>query len=140
MTGRTAGPPPLRDLASLLSELRPTLHADRYVFASARQHDPALPAEAMATIREEEGVTLVLPVEAARRAGLRASPVFCCITLRVFSDLTAVGLVSTVSGRLATLGIPCNVVSAFHHDHLFVPEADAERAMAALRELQRGQP
>jgi hypothetical protein len=136
MKGRTAAPPPVRDLASLLNGLRPTLHEDRYVFASVQQHDPALLAEALATFREQEGVTLVLREETARRAGLQTSPVFRCITLRVFSDLMAVGLVATISGRLAALGIPCNVVSAFHHDHIFVPEQDAARAMAALRELQ----
>ena len=95
MKGRTVGPPPVRDLASLLNGLRPTLHADRYVFASVQQHDPALQADALATVREQEGVTLVLREETARRAGLRASPVFRCITLHVFSDLMAVGLVAT---------------------------------------------
>ena len=124
-----------RDLVSLLRELRPTLHPDRYVFVSSPQPDPELLARAFASIREEEGTTLVVPEEAARLAGRQTTTAFRCITLRVFSDLLAVGLVAVVTSRLAGLGIACNVVSAFHHDHLFVPEDDAERAMAALRDL-----
>jgi flavin reductase (DIM6/NTAB) family NADH-FMN oxidoreductase RutF len=124
-------------LASLLRDLQPTLHGDRYVFVSAREHDPALQARALACVRETEGVTLVVTDEVARLAGLPASPAFRCITLQVCSDLLAVGLTAAVSGCLAGLGIPCNVVSAFHHDHVFVPDADADRAMAALRALNR---
>jgi hypothetical protein len=138
MSDGSRGTPPVRDLALALRGLRPALRPGRYVFTVAEPSDPALQAEALAAIREEEGLTLVLPQETARRAGFRGSPVFRCITLRVFSDLEVVGLVAAVSGRLAELGIPCNVLSAFHHDHLLVPEADAERAMAALREMQTG--
>jgi hypothetical protein len=46
-----------------------------------------------------------------------------------------VGLTAAVAGALADLGIPCNMVAAYHHDHAFVPEADADRAMEALRGL-----
>jgi hypothetical protein len=48
----------------------------------------------------------------------------------------AVGLIAAVSHRLAEAGVACNVVSALHHDHLLVPAADAERALAQLRQLQ----
>ncbi|RPI21034.1 MAG: ACT domain-containing protein, partial [Acidobacteria bacterium] len=49
--------------------------------------------------------------------------------------LEAVGLIAAVSGKLADAGIPTNPVSAFHHDHLFVPAAQAETAVAALKSL-----
>jgi hypothetical protein len=57
------------------------------------------------------------------------------LTLDVRSDLAAVGLTAAVSSCLAAEGIACNVLAGLVHDHLLVPEADAERAMAALAAL-----
>ena len=36
--------------------------------------------------------------------------------------------------RLAAAGISVNAVSAFHHDHLFVPEDRAEEALRLLQD------
>ena len=50
---------------------------------------------------------------------------------------------AAVAGALAEAGISANVVAAYHHDHIFVPAADAERALATLRALSarsRGRP
>ena len=57
------------------------------------------------------------------------------ITLTVHSSLEGVGLTAAVSRALAEADISCNVVAAFHHDHLFVPLKDADRAMKVLRTL-----
>ena len=57
------------------------------------------------------------------------------ITLDVHSSLEAVGLTAAVSAALAEENISCNVVAAYYHDHLFVPVADAERAMETLMRL-----
>ena len=57
------------------------------------------------------------------------------ITLAIHSDLEAVGLTAAVSAELTRHGISANVVAAFYHDHIFVPAADAERAVEALRTL-----
>ena len=59
------------------------------------------------------------------------------ITLTVHSSLEAVGLTAAVATCLAQAGISANVVAAYHHDHVFVPEADAETAVQALRQLQQ---
>ena len=91
---------------------------------------------ALATFREDEGLSLILPFEAARAAGLDGLQPMTCITLGVYSALDGVGLTAAVSTALAEAGIACNMVAAFHHDHAFVPEADAERAMAVLGDLQ----
>ena len=48
------------------------------------------------------------------------------------SSLIAVGLTAAVSGTLAAHNISANIIAAFFHDHLFVPQEDAERALAAL--------
>jgi hypothetical protein len=50
-------------------------------------------------------------------------------------DPGAVGLTAAVSGHLANVGISRNVVAAFHHDPIFVPIAESDRALAALTAL-----
>ena len=47
-------------------------------------------------------------------------------------------MMAAISTALAAAEIPCNVVSAYHHDHLFVPWARREAAMTALRALAAG--
>lgn len=59
------------------------------------------------------------------------------VTLTVHSALDAVGFLARISTALAAQGIACNVVSAFHHDHLFVPRDRLEAAMQVLDRLSR---
>jgi len=40
-----------------------------------------------------------------------------------------------VATALTQENISCNVVAAYCHDHVFVAQADAERALAALQAL-----
>ncbi|RWD18536.1 ACT domain-containing protein, partial [Mesorhizobium sp.] len=47
----------------------------------------------------------------------------------------AVGFLAAITTRLAGAGMGVNPVSAFYHDHLFVPADRAEEAMAMLMEL-----
>ena len=54
------------------------------------------------------------------------------ITLDVNSALDGVGLTAAVAQALAARGIAANVVAGFHHDHVFVPAAQGEAALAAL--------
>lgn len=123
------------DLDTLLSGMRPELRPGTFVFATVAEV-PADLAPVMC-FREAEGTTLILPEAAAARAGLPAT--FPCrwITLAVHSSLDAVGFLAAVTARLAERGIAVNAVSAFHHDHLFVPVARAKEAMEVLRELTR---
>lgn len=88
------------------------------------------------TFREAEGTTLIVEEAAARRAGLATT--FACrmITLRVHSSLEAVGFLATLATALAAEGIGVNPVSAYFHDHLFVPADKAGKAMDVLVALQ----
>ena len=79
---------------------------------------------ALGVFREDEGLT------AYRRLAPGESPEGVVeITLQVYSDLEGVGLTAAVATALAEEGIPCNVVAALHHDHLFVPEAQGPAAL-----------
>ena len=126
--------PDRHELDRLLIGLRPTLAPEPYVYALG----PA-PAGTLvfATIAEDEGLTLVLTRDEAQAAGL--PPVWEAgrITLRVDSSLTDVGLTATVSSRLASHGISCNVIAGFFHDHLMVPWDRADEALGLLQQLVR---
>ena len=123
---------PVRDRAAMIAGISPVLDGTAWVFVQSE--DPVLIARALGTFREAEGLTLILP-EAAGAGGLPMAR----ITLSVHSALDGVGLTAAVSGALADAGIACNVVAAFHHDHLFVPEDRAEEAMSILKDLSSGQ-
>lgn len=90
--------------------------------------DAVLPADAFALIREDEGVTAIVPDD-GDAAG------FARITLMVHSALEGVGLTAAVSTALAEAQIACNVVAGLHHDHLFVPWARRHEALAILQRL-----
>ncbi|MFN7958687.1 MAG: ACT domain-containing protein [Holophagaceae bacterium] len=128
---------PIADLHQLLRSLDPLLHEGVYAFAVLRTGTDPQGLEPLATFREEEGLTVVLPEEAARARQLPILFRAAWISLRVHSDLAAVGLTAAVAQALAEAGLSCNVIAAAHHDHLFVPVAAADEALVVLRELQR---
>ncbi|QLE72066.1 ACT domain-containing protein [Streptomyces rectiverticillatus] len=125
-----------RDLTKLLSGMRPELNAGRYVYTTVEGEAPAGVAPVV-TVREPEGLTLVVRQEEADAAGLSYEYVAGWITLRVHSALEAVGLTAAVAQALAQAGLSCNVVAGFHHDHLFVPYERAEEAVGVLEALAR---
>ncbi|MDQ0791901.1 ACT domain-containing protein [Streptomyces sp. B1I3] len=124
-----------RDLRKLLHTMRPELNPGRYVFTTLA--DGAAPdgVTPVVTVAEGEGVTLVLPEREAVAAGLGYDFVAGWITLRVHSSLEAVGLTAAVALALTDVGVSCNVVAGYHHDHLFVPYARASEAVQVLERL-----
>ena len=127
----------LTDLDQLLAHLEPSLREGEYVFITVDDDTMTDELQPLATFVEDEGRSLIVERERAEAAGLPVDGVFRCITLTVRSSLDAVGLTAAVAGVLAEAGISANVVAAFHHDHVFVPAADAERALSVLRGLQQ---
>lgn len=125
-----------RDLAVLLRDMKPELQPDIFVFCtlppSERMPETVTP---LLTFREREGTTLVILHEEAEAAGLRYAFPSRLITLTVHSALDAVGFLAVITTHLAHRGISVNAVSAFHHDHLFVPVDKVQDAMAALKEV-----
>lgn len=127
----------ITDLAVLLRDMQPALRGGEYVYCTLPRDDARDLAglHPLGTFLEDEGLTLILDRATADREGLSCSAPMRCITLTVHSALEAVGLTAAVSAALTRHGISANVVAAFYHDHIFVPAADADRAMVALADV-----
>jgi uncharacterized protein len=125
-----------RDLATLVRSTQPVLRPEIYVFVTMPPGEPR-PAKLspVMTFWEDEGVTLIVPRDEAKAAGLAGAFPCRMITLNVHSSLQAVGFLARVAARLAAAGISANAASAFYHDHLFVPVERAEEAVTILKQL-----
>lgn len=125
------------DLQKLLQGMRPELDPREWVFCTAPEVDAGVTAEALGIFRESEGVTLILERTRADELKVPYSGLWSKITLTVHSSLEAVGFLAAITARLAAAGVSVNAVSAYFHDHLFVPVYHRQRAMAELDALSR---
>ncbi|QWT20433.1 ACT domain-containing protein [Bacillus sp. NP157] len=132
--GIAGSAPGLSDLRALLAALDPELDPvpKRFIHVSHERARERM-LDALMMFREAEGSTLIVDVVEDDAGGDRM--LWAQITLRVQSSLTAVGMMAAVSAALAKRGIPCNPVSAFLHDHLFVPWDRRDEALDALSHL-----
>lgn len=126
MTGET-------DLARLLATMQPALRPEEWVYVSVADLPDGV--DPVATVREPEGLTLVVRRDEADRAGLTYAYVAAMLTLQVHSALEAIGLTAAVAVALSEQGISCNVVAGYFHDHLFVPHERGAEAIEVLRRL-----
>lgn len=128
-----------RTAADMITRMTPVLHTGEFVFLTAGDAGlvAGLTDVAIATFREDEGLSMVVPLEVARRHRLPVDQPMRRITLQVHSALDGVGLTAAVATALAARNIPCNMIAAFHHDHVFVPSAMADMALDRLRDLQQ---
>ena len=124
-----------RDLNTLRKRMSPAMQDEPYVFCCVPEGQVPAGVQQLATFRETEGLTLIIPRKQAVDANLSYQFECAWITLNVYSSLDAVGFTALISNSLSKLNIPCNVVSAYHHDHLFVPFECRERVMQILQEL-----
>ncbi len=125
-----------KDLNVLIKNMKPSLNAGEFVFVTANDVPEISADKVVSSFREEEGLSLILERTTADNLGLSYTFIAAWITLRVHSSLEAVGLTARVAEALTRAGISCNVVAAFHHDHLFVPYRQAERALSILQKLK----
>ena len=126
----------VKDTTAMIAGMTPIRVPGDWVFCTVKRSDPT-PADVFALIHEDEGTTLILPLSTATKQGFDASPVMALFTLQVHSDLEGVGLTAAVATALTHENIPCNVVAGYHHDHIFVPKAQADTALAALLAAQK---
>jgi hypothetical protein len=128
----------ISSLTTLLRSMEPMLHDGVYAYCVVPPDADTSALAPVVTVRESEGLTVVVPAAQAEQYGLAVLFRAAWITLTVHSDLQAVGLTAAFSGALGMAGISCNVVAGAFHDHIFVPEEQARQALDVLRALQQG--
>ena len=127
------------DLGKLLATMSPVLMDGEFVFYSFEKagYGDHANLNPIAAFQESEGLTLVVLKSKADENELKYDTVFKGITLQVHSSLDAVGLTAAFSNKLSEHGISANVISGYFHDHIFVQNNYADKAMAALCQLSR---
>jgi len=122
----------------MISGMTPKLQSGNFVFITTIDPElvASLSSQALSTFCEDEGTSMLIPVGLAIETKLNVDHPMRCITLNVYSSLEGVGLTAAVATALGDNAIPCNVVAAFHHDHVFVPFEMCNQAMEVLTSLQ----
>lgn len=89
------------------------------------------------TVRDDRETTALVPEAdlADLPAPERVQEGFAVITLDLPMDWDVVGVLARVSAVLAAAGIPLGAVAAFSRDHLLVPAARLDDALAALADV-----
>ena len=132
----------IKELELLLSNMEPVLDERDFVFCSfpTLDWDQMRELNPIGIFHEKEGVTFILDRKDAVDKKIDYLSVYRLITLNVHSSLDAVGLTAAFSAKLAEKNISANVVAAYYHDHIVVPEEKAEQALEAILELQKKVP
>jgi uncharacterized protein len=125
------------NLQKLLQTMQPCLNEGQYVFCTTDNTKNINDGDILFLFKETEGITVVVKKEVADALKLSYDFIAAWITLNVYSSLKAVGLTAAFSTALANEGISCNVVAAYYHDHIFVDENDAIKAMEVLANLSK---
>lgn len=126
----------IKNVDVLLKSMKPEHIKGKFVFYSiSKEKFINLKIDPLLIFHEKEGVTLILNKASADKMKFSYQNVWALITLTVHSDLAAVGFLAVITKKLAEEGISVNAVSAYYHDHLFVPYEKVESAMKALKEI-----
>ena len=114
-------------------DLQYKLHSEPFVFCSMHE-SIFMEEDILLFFREPEGNTYVVTKENALAKKIPCKETWALITVETTTSLNAIGITAYISSILAQYNIPCNVVAAFHHDHLFVPFVQGSSALQILRE------
>ena len=125
------------DITALLKTMSPKLNEGEYVFCTIPDSKTIDYTLVIGSFKEKEGLTVILEKGIADKLNLSYTYASAWITLTVHSSLVAVGLTAAFSAALAKEGISCNVIAAYYHDHIFVAQNDATKAMQVLEQLSR---
>ena len=124
------------ELSYLLKNMKPTHVPGSYIFSNVSEDKlKKLGSTPLLIFREDEGITVIVSKEIAEEFSLSFHSVWGLITMTVHSALEAVGFLAKITSVLAEAGITANTVSAFYHDHLFVPIDRVEDSLSLLRNL-----
>ncbi len=124
------------NLQVLLSTMEPVLDENPFGFVSLSSDNNLLATMVpFAIIRENEGVTIVMPLAELEQRSL-ASEAWAKISLTIHSSLSAVGLTAAIATALGKENISANVVAGYYHDHFFVQwdrRFDAMEVLASFK-------
>jgi uncharacterized protein len=125
------------NLQALIKNMTPKLNEGSYVFVTVKEPIAIDRTAIICEFKEPEGATLILDKHKADELNLTYDYIAAWITLTVHSSLDAVGLTAAFSNELAKHQISCNVIAAYYHDHIFVAEKDAQKAIEVLLALSK---
>ncbi|MFW9957443.1 MAG: ACT domain-containing protein [Candidatus Odinarchaeota archaeon] len=124
-----------KNLEFLLENLAPEIVSGEYVFVAVSEEIlKELSDIAILIFREKEAITVIVQKEIADAHSLLYEDTWGLITLSVHSNLSAIGFLAEITQVLARARLSVNVVSAYHHDHLFVPYDRTSEAHSILLE------
>ncbi len=128
----------IKELEILLSSIDPVLDERSFIFCTFSEFNwnEVQQMKPIGCFHEKEGLTLIITKQEAINKNIDYESVYRLISLNVHSSLDAVGLTAAFSAKLAEKNISANVVAAYYHDHIFVPEEKAEQALAAISEFR----
>ena len=115
------------------------LNRGEYVFCFIEDINKISMNNIICSFKESEGYSIIISKEEAIKNNLPFYFVSAWITLEIDSTLDSIGLTSAFSKKLTKAGISCNVIAAYHHDHIFVPYLDKHKAMEILSDMYESQ-
>ncbi|MEJ2544485.1 MAG: ACT domain-containing protein [Calditrichaceae bacterium] len=124
------------DLSRLMQNIQLELIESEFVFANLEE-EQINKLNPICTFTEKEGTSVILNRNEADLNSVQYESVFRMITLNIHSSLNAVGFLAKITGELTKYNIGVNPVSAYYHDHLFVPVDRAEEAVNILSQLKK---
>ena len=113
-------------------ELEYSLYLEPFVFCCLQTSSFA-DQDVIMAFREEEGMTYIVSQSSAEALGVDFDQIWAWISVDTQTQLNATGITAHIAAIFGAHKIPCNVVAAFHHDHLFVPFELGEEALRVLR-------
>ena len=124
------------DLSQLIQNMKPELIKGEFVFASLEE-EQINKLHPICNFIEEEGISVIINRDEADLNYIQYDSVFRMLTLNIHSSLNAVGFLAKITGELDKHNISVNPVSAYYHDHLFIPEERAKDAVNILSQLKK---
>ncbi len=125
------------DLKKLLRNMEPVVVQGEYVFCSIEEGQLDYLEKPLLVFRENEGPTVIVTKQAAVQHGFSFDTIWGLISLSIHSNLQSIGFLAAITTQLAKAGISVNAVSAFYHDHLFVPHERIDDALSLLIDLSK---
>ena len=122
-----------------MDQKKVNIHEGEYVFCFIEDIDKINITNIICSFKESKGYSIITSKEEAINNNLPFYFVSAWITIEIDSTLDSVGLTSAFSKKLTKAGISCNVVAAYHHDHIFVPYLERLKAMKILSDMYESQ-